>query len=186
MYREIKPENPTQGCIISPCFFDATGDDHRAIILTPTCDIENDKAVYVIAVALYPFTSIISVLLDGSWRDIKYEGGGEPRLELTPRQREQLSKKIKQLMANEFPRYHWLDPIEVGEEAYICDFQLLTSLRADEVYDMPVLAYLDSEWLEQVPARFVAYQGRIGTPNRNINAHEPYVDLIIRAHFSRE
>lgn len=184
MYRSKLPNKITQGCIVDNCYFDVVAEDYSAVILTPTCDIENDKADYITLIALIPLTEVINRLLDGSWKDIKYDENGVVRKFLNNKQQIQLEKRIKELMSNAYMRYHWFDPVKLGGDPLICDFQLLTSVSSDEINKLKCVGYLDSEWLEQLPARFVSYQGRIGTPNRPENSHEIHLQKVLMDHFT--
>lgn len=182
MYRPL-PLQPTQGSIITPVYFSALEDDLPAVVLTPTCDVDQNKWSYLTCVALHAFPGEIGKqILRGQWSDIAYDvkdGVRTERTSLTRKQKERLSDKVEELVKNKIPRFHWFDPWEEGGQAYIADFQLVTSMTRAELTTATHVAYLAPEHLESLPSRYVNYMGRIGTQDRPQGSHLVYAEQLI-------
>ncbi|WP_152544805.1 hypothetical protein [Deinococcus phoenicis] len=181
MYRQA-PTSPTQGSVVQAVYFDALDDEYPAVILTPTCDIEQHKVNFFTCVALRPFPEMAEQFLAGPWRDVAYEGD-KRRPQLTKKQSESLEKKFRSLFSQREPRYHWFDPWIPGGDGYVADFQLVTSVTTEEMSSLEVVAQLNSEYLEALPARYVSYMGRIGTPDRGAEDYKEHFEKMIGRNF---
>lgn len=186
MYRAVPPV-PTQGSIITPVYFSAIDAELPAVILTPTCDVEQNNWSYLTCVALQPFPGTIGKqILRGKWGDLAYAGKaseGVLRETLTPGQVDSLRKKVRSLMDQKEPRFHWFDPWAEGGQAHIADFQLVTSMTKMELDTVKQVAYLNTEYLESLPARYVSYMGRIGTPDRIRGVEVAFADQLVKSEF---
>jgi len=81
---------------------------------------------------------------------------------------------VDRMMKQQYPRYHWI-PVKLATvDGHVADFAFVTSLAASEVRRLTRMASLVSSWREQLPARYVAYMGRVGTedsPPEELKAH---------------
>ncbi len=81
---------------------------------------------------------------------------------------------VDRLMRQQYPRYHWI-PLKVAEvDGHVADFTFVTSMMSTEVRQLTRVASLESSWREQLPARYVAYMGRVGTedtPPQELKTH---------------
>jgi hypothetical protein len=160
-----------QGDILTGAYFSAFDDYAPAVLMTPACDLAHEKVALWTVVALFPDEEVAEVVtapMVASW------GGGQ----ITKNQRGSIEKDIRSLILQKFPRYHWI-PIAIGSSAaHVADFTCVTSLPAAEVRDNAErIASLRSSWREQLPARYAAYLGRVGT--------EDFVEKAVQEHVER-
>lgn len=168
MYRDSFQAHLDQCVILRDIYFYSLDATRLGLVLTPACDIAQSKAVYVQVCALFPAWEFISSLLRNDWSNIgALDGKGNlrPLAELSNSKKSDLLGKIKQLVGQRFPRYHWFAPFPGDSEPLVGDFQNVTSLPVAEVAKLEVVAELLSPYREQVPARYAAYMGRVGTPD---------------------
>ena len=162
MYEEETPTTLQQGCIVKSLFFYATGEDHVAVALSPACDFAQEKAEHALFVRLVPFDEFILRALAGSWSDVRpQDEGASP----TTKQRKKLDGYMKKLMGGQWMRYHWFDCI--GDEGpWVADFQVVSCVPQEQFGELELLAAMKPKFMEQLPARWAAYAGRIGVPDR--------------------
>ena len=148
-----------QGDIVEAVYFAAQDAALPGVLVTPACDVDQAKVEFWTFVALFPDSDVASTLLEKDVETWKAGGAG-----LTKNQREAASKRIRELMVQRFPRYHWL-PVPFGQyPAYVADFCCVTSLPVEEVrQNAKRVKALASSWREQLPARYASYMARVGT-----------------------
>jgi hypothetical protein len=145
---------------VDSVYFAATDDSGPAVLVTPACDIEQDKVRLWTLVRLYSDAEVARAI---SEPDVSTWLSGSKDGKLSRSQTESLGKRMKELIGQRYPRYHWV-PIKIGDHtAHIADFSCVTCLPADEVKKATRVGRLNSSWREQLPARYVAYMGRVGT-----------------------
>lgn len=161
MYAVDVPTEPDQGVIVATSLFAAYYPGSAALILTPRCDIAQDKADFLTLCAV----ADPGVVLDrDEWKDIGQK-------------RNQLSLMIQQRHA----RWHWLEPFDGYPQGAIADFQLLASVAPDAMKDVHILTGLASPWREHVNSRYAGYAGRVGVPDVPRNAINEQRDAILRS-----
>lgn len=164
MYKDSSPAGIDQGVIIDSVYFYGLDQNHKGFVLTPACDFAQNKAELVQICALLPAPLLIGNLRTTIWS------------------RQNLSNvrgNIKNIIKQKIPRYHWLSPPSEISTALVADFQIITSIPFVELENLPLLAELNSPFREQIPARYSAYMGRVGTPDFNRNTIDGWTDSIV-------
>lgn len=149
-----------QGDICDQIYCAALDALRPAVLVTPACDLEHDKVDLWTFVTLFPDTEVARQLAKP-----EIAGWASPySVPLSKKQLGTLGKIMHSLLLQKFPRYHWI-PAEIGDyPAQVADFTCVTSLPAREVRAKAKrLASLKSSWREQLPTRYAAYLGRVGT-----------------------
>ena len=95
----------------------------------------------------------------------------------------QLTGKITDIAKQKLPRYHWFTPLEAGGRPFIADFQNTSSLNIHELENLKIVAALASPFREQVPARYAAYMGRVGTPDFSADQLSQWANTAVDALF---
>lgn len=159
-------------------YFAAFDGKRPAVLVTPACDLEHEKVSLWTFVALFPDVEVARQFTGkeiAGW-GLKPEPDG--CLPVSKNQREALEERVAALISQKYGRYHWLPVVIGGSPAQVADFTCVTSLPVDEVRGKAVrIASLRSSWREQVPARYAAYMGRVGT--------EDFARDELRAHIGR-
>jgi hypothetical protein len=171
-----------QGDIASGVYFAAFDAKRPGVLVTPACDLALDKVDLWTFVALYRDTDVardvIEPVLDG-WGSFQLSEGGR-HMGLSAKQREQVEKKILDLLNQRYLRYHWLPVVIDDHPAHVADFSCVTSLPADEVRSRTTrIASLSSSWREQVPARYTAFMGRVGTVDYSVDWLDNHMKRIV-------
>jgi len=168
-----------QGDIVDAVYFAAIDQSAPGVLVTPACDIEQDKVDLWTFVILHPDTVVAGNILQAEFPWLA--SGGSP----TGKQLEAMDKRVRELIGQRYPRYHWL-PAAIGAcAAHVADFSCVTAVPIEEVKAKSKrVARLMSSWREQVPARYVAYMGRVGTLDfapRDVAAHVDRVRAAVLA-----
>lgn len=174
MYK-TPPDKLQQGCLVEAVYFYAIGTERPAIALSPSCDFENDKADFATFLALFPYKDMLKrLLLTKDWRGI-FANPDKPS-------KKDALNKITKLLSCQMDRYHWFDELPSGDQGpWIADFQITQVIPKDEFSRFRVFAALNSEYMENLPARWVSYAGRIGVPNRVEGQFEQLQEQIYNA-----
>jgi hypothetical protein len=165
-----------QGDVVEGVYFAALDATRPGVLVTPACDIEQEKVDLWTFVVLYKDEEVAQALLAKDlegWR----KGGGT----LTKGQRDAVAKKVRELIDHRFGRYHWI-PVGIADHpAHVADFSCVSSLPADEVRkDARRVAALTSSWREQLPARYSSFMARVGTTDFKREELDPQVERIVR------
>jgi hypothetical protein len=172
-------EDWDQGDVVEEVYFAALDAARPGVLVTPACDIEQDKLDFWTFVALYRDDEVARSLVAKDLEGWKRSAGGAT---LTKNQRESLAKKVRELIDQRFPRYHWLPVALGGHPAHVADFSCVCSLPADEVRANAKRARaLVSSWREQLPARYASYMARVGTIDFKRDEIDPQVDRLVRS-----
>ena len=132
-----------QGALVESDLFQPIYVDSAAVVLTPRCDIAQDKAEFLTVAAVVP-----ALVLLRNWKT-------------TRDRRNQLSG----IMDGRPARWHWLAPHEAFPEGAIIDFQLIASIDPETLIGASILCALASPWCEHMTARYAAYASRVGVPD---------------------
>jgi len=151
-----------QGDIVESVYFPGPDSRLPAVLVTPACDLEQEKVSLWTFVALFPDIAIAKEVAKREKGSLLVDDSGLVSLQ-SGKQRAHLERKLQELMKQRFSRYHWL-PITIGkEDGHVVDFSVVTSLPSEEVHTRAVrIASMNSSWREELPARFAAYIGRVG------------------------
>jgi hypothetical protein len=132
-----------QGVILDSVFFYGLQTDCAALVLTPTCDFAQQKAEFIQLCAARTASEFFGAIA------------------------KRANEFLEQLMTQRFPRYHWLVPLPGTTVPLILDFQSVQSVPWEFLEQARIVGQLVSPYREQVPARYAAYMGRVGTPDHS-------------------
>lgn len=129
------------------------------IAITNTCDLEHDKADFVILAAMKPAKEIIQA--SSEFRS-KLEGADG--LALKRRAWDSLLEMLADLVHNaSIRRYYFLDCRgALGLDPVLVDFQQLISVPIERARSLPFVAALPSPDREKLVVHFASYASRIG------------------------
>jgi hypothetical protein len=170
-----------QGVILQEAYFWADDESYPAFVLTPTCDFHQaNKCDYVLVCAAHRDDSLKELLTGVLGNSLKKQDGSPFTPPLTDAQRKPIAGRIKsELMQLRAPRYHFLPPIPGTASPILLDFQLVQSAMLPELANVPIIAQLASPFREQIPARYAAYMGRVGTEDFTNAEMTTWADAII-------
>lgn len=168
MYTGVFSQHVDQGVILHDVYFYSSDAKHYGLVLTPTCDFAHDKVEAVQLCALRPAWDVIRDLLSDEWASLNPPSSSGKIKDLRSR--------IESIVKNKLPRYHWFAPLPNTEVPLIGDFQYITSLQFEEAKNLGIVAELVSPYREQVPARYAAYMGRVGTPDYETASVESWIN----------
>jgi len=179
MYASTVPATIDQSVVLGNVYFHSLDDHLRGIVLTPTCDFEQRKAELVTICAAINAWELVTDLIVTDWSKqglANDQGQLIARSALSAGKRKWLSDQLQRLMGQQFPRYHWLAPLADGEEPLIADFQIVACHILEEADGFDRLGILQSPYREQLPTRYSAYMGRIGTPDIQKTVRQAWID----------
>lgn len=167
MYTSVAPADVDQGCLIQPVYFYAIDEERLGVVLTPRCDLAQQKADLVQISAVFNASQLIRELLQGDWKGLGLLGADGQLLASIPSagKAKELRERITRLAEQRFARYHWLAPPPGTGQPLVADFQLIESVPTSELAGLEIVAALASPYREAFAARYSAYMGRIGTPD---------------------
>ena len=145
MFNSDPPPVVDQGVIVATSLFHEFYRDSAALVLTPRCDIAQEKAEFLTLCAV---VGPEQVAAGAGWRTLG-------------RLRDELGK----IMGGQIYRWHWLDPFGPFQNGAVVDFELVVSVALSTLNDATGIAELASTWREQIATRYAAYAGRIGVPS---------------------
>lgn len=164
----VAPPRIDQSVILESVYFYALDDHFRAVVLTPACDLEQGKAELITVAALVNAWDLVAELLATDWvkQGLTEESGRlVDRSRLSSGNQKWLAGQLRRMMKQQFPRYHWISPQTDSDAPFVVDFQIVGCLAMEEVEPITRLGVLVSPYREQLPSRYAAYMGRIGTPD---------------------
>ena len=124
------------------------------VVLTPSCDILNKKAEYVLLAEADPLDEHRTMV---DWRAAEQKGA----LKAARKEVEQL---VSQRTGGQSDRWLFL-PAAINVPDLVVDMQRLASVSREGAEALEHVASLDSPFAEEAVNRFSRYYGRIGTPN---------------------
>jgi hypothetical protein len=146
--------NWDQGDFVEAVYFAALDRSQPGVLPTPACDIALEKTSFWTFVALFPDEEVAAQLN---------------------------SKALDQLVKQKLPRYQWFPAVDGLLPAMVADFAIVSSVPVDEARPKRRIASMISSWREQLPARFVAYMGRVGTVDLPAGELKANVDRLANA-----
>lgn len=129
--------------------------DRWSMILTPSCDLEWDKAEMVLLASGGSIETHPRVI---AWR--ADEGSAKQK----KKARDELHELLRQATGGQLDRWLYL-PAAIAVPDLLIDMQQLRAVSPDEAATMDRVASLDSPFAESAVNRFNRYFGRIGTPD---------------------
>lgn len=160
------PEVPIdQGNYYVDLFFPALEELVKAVIITPTCDLVNQKAHFVKLVCLVALDYVIKIIAEDRGIGEEYF---QSELEISQGQREKLLKAIrKNTVGDLLPRYSLIPKFESLVDYSFIDFQKVFVIPFEQFkrdYASNRRARMLSPWRESVTAQYAGYSMRVGTP----------------------
>jgi hypothetical protein len=148
--------------------------EYPIIIMTPSCDIFNNKANHHRFPVLEPFPLfVLKISKDITGEDnIDYKS-------MSKKKYDKIKQKLNQAISNSWPRYHFLPAdSNIIKTDRIIDFELLISVPISSFSPGLKVSRLASPFKEELIHRYAHHGMRIGTPD--IPKQE--VDRIISKH----
>ena len=156
-----------QGDVFVDMYFAATSERVDAVVISPACDLQHNKADFVKFVSTVPFELVARrILLDHSKIDeVDFESGEV----ISSRKCDGAIKALKQNVDGDLlPRYYLLPShTDLLPDSYI-DLQRVFVLQVQNLFDSYIanrVARIASPWREQLAERYSGYSGRVGTPD---------------------
>lgn len=175
------PARFTQGAIVRNVLFTVTDSSEYGFLLTPECDLEQEKAETVVFVAVFDalllfqdFARGIAGLTETSGAFVANPRDGSGRLR----------DKISDIQNQRVQRYHWLQPLPGTDMPLVADFQYLSCLSTDSARTLSVIANIVDPVRAAVATRYAAYVGRIGVDDPDKDAQKAWLDSAFTRTFS--
>jgi CheY-like chemotaxis protein len=125
------------------------------LVLTPSCDLEHEKADFVQLAACLPFEDQSDV---ATWR------AGQGNSNERTKAKRRVVELLRQQTGGQLDRWLFL-PQALDIPDLIVDMQQLRSLPFGKVAALERIASLDSPFAEAAVNRYNRYYGRVGTPD---------------------
>jgi len=153
-------EQIRQGMIVDQIPWDIDGPKPLGIILSNSCDLEHNKASFLLIAALIPAKETLQA--SNEFQD-KIQGSGD--YQLSKKQWDSLYRLIENYIHyKNIVRYYFIDPRPVIEEPmFFVDFQFIISVPFDKSSLLDRVAQLSSPFVEQMITHFTAYTSRIAS-----------------------
>jgi hypothetical protein len=175
VYEPDPPPQLQQGVLLSDVGFSAIGKQLPALALTPACDLEHNKVPVVTACAVVDAIETIRRVSSKNLTDEE----GQPATKVSTTKLGNLKNLINQLMDQRLPRFHWLAPFPGTHRPQLADFAIVTTIRVDTATQLPRIARLASPYREEAAARYVAYMGRVGTPDPTPETKDGWIRTVL-------
>jgi len=132
-------------------------DDYPIVILTPTCDIAQEKVEYHRITILLPFPFF--------FLNTCHEVFGEviDLTNLSKNNKDKIRNKLDRAIRNAWPRYHFLPKEDIFKINRIIDFDVVASLPIEIFSPDLRIARLLSPYKEELIHRYSHHTMRIGT-----------------------
>jgi hypothetical protein len=155
-------EQIKQGMIIDQIPWPFDGLKPLGIILSNPCDLEHDKASYLVIAALIPARETLQ--LSKEFKN-KIQGVGEDYQLKGNKQWKGLTELIENFIHNKnIVRYYFIDPRPIIEAPlFFVDFQLILSIPIYKSTALDKVAQLSSPFVEQMIIHFASYTSRIAS-----------------------
>lgn len=130
------------------------------IILTPSCDLQQKKAFYVLLAQCNPLEQEEYKKSQAMWISTDSPDKGKVN---------NAEKNLKDILENKKPRHHFLPATFFLPEDSVVDFQSLQHLSVESLGQLRLITSLDNPFAEALVSRFIQYYGRLGTPDLDTN-----------------
>jgi len=158
-------EKIDQGDFFQDIYFAAIDVRTDAVVITPTCDLVQNKAQYVKLVGTVSVKSVVKLIADSLDIDETFFVSGE---ELSHKKTNKILKDLNSnIGGNLLPRFYYLSEfIGFFPHLYV-DLQqvfVIPKQQLDDDYSSNRIAKLNSPWREQIVAQYSGYSMRVGVP----------------------
>jgi hypothetical protein len=166
IYEDVDPQaRVDQGDVFKDIYLPAIEAHATAIVVTPTCDLERDKADFVKFISTVELDFVIRIIADSIGIGESAFASGDV---ITKGQYRSLVKLLRKNIAGDFlPRYYLLPEYPSFLSALYLDFQRVFVVPFQQViqeYLNNRVTRVASPWREQIAARYTGYSMRVGTP----------------------
>lgn len=156
-----------QGDVFVDIQFPATTERVAAVVISPTCDLEHNKADFVKFISAVPFEPVArKILLDHAGID---ELDFESREAISRKKYESAVRVLdRSIKGDLLPRFYLLPRYSHSLPDSYLDFQRVFVLPVEEVLHSHMgnrITRIASPWREQIAERYAGYSGRVGTPD---------------------
>ena len=161
-------EKVDQGDVFKDVYFPAIDENVHAIVITPTCDLVQEKADYIKFVSVISLNEVIILIAKHKGIDSSFFQSGA-YLSNTKRD-DLIDAFIQNIRGDLLPRFYFLDEYAGIFSACFADLQQVfvvpDRLVTTEYLDNRI-ARLKSPWREEIVARYSGYSMRVGVPARS-------------------
>lgn len=177
------PPRFAQGVVARDVLFTVSDTYEYGLLITPECDLDQDKASALLFVALFDALWMyqshargISALVDSSGNFVHNpsEGRGKPR------------DFISNIQLHKHQRYYWLDPLPGADAPLIADFQYVSCVPVGDAQSLSLVANVVDPVRAAVATRYAAYVGRIGVDDPDKDALRAWLDSAFTRTFPGE
>lgn len=171
IYTEIDPSTRVdQGDVFLDTYFPAIDANVNAVVTTPTCDIEQDKATFIKFVSTIPLYAAIQAIAHTVNIEESVLWSGES---LSKTKSTNLVEAVRSnTTGNLHPRYYLLPEFPDIFPASYLDLQRVFVVPYPQVVEEYMgkrVARIVSPWREDVLARYAGYSMRVGIPDYTVD-----------------
>lgn len=156
-----------QGDVFVDIYFAATDERVNAVVVSPACDLEHNKADFIKFVSTVSFELVAKdILLDHSRIDDSDFGSGVA-ISRT-KYNSAMNVLTRNINGDLLPRYYFLPGYSDSFPDSYLDFQKVFVIQVQQVFDSYMtnrITRIASPWREQIAERYSGYSGRVGTPD---------------------
>jgi hypothetical protein len=136
---------------------------HPLVIVTPTCDLQLEKADFHRLCVLQPFPVLFYDIANKKGLTEKHWDGSEA---VSRTKWGEVRNQLRTAITNAWPRYHFM-PKETGkfQTDYFIDFELLLTIPLSDLREDQRHVRLHAPYQQELIQRLTAHMMRIGTPD---------------------
>lgn len=169
----------TQGAIVDGVDWGMGENNPLSIILSNACDIENNKAEFLIVAALLPAASTLCEsreIISAAERNSSTTG-------LTNKQKKSIKEILTKYINNtQVCRYFFFDPNPIIDvDLLLVDFQMVRSINID--VELDYIGQMKQLFTMQMMSRFVSYTGRVPVDRPEESKINQYIQDLTNGYF---
>jgi hypothetical protein len=151
--------------IIDNIEFLSVGENLIGVIMTPVCDIAQDKVDHFNLCALLPFEDYFFKTILKNFKVDKYAFKNS----LSKSKAKEINKFLVSFLNNQLPRFHYIGDLINEDGLWYIDYQLIQSVHVNRASNLLKnrLAKISSPLKESIFVRFAHYLGRVGLNGEN-------------------
>lgn len=167
MFAQIDPgARVDQGDVFADIYFSAIDAYVNAVVITPTCDLEHEKAHFVKFISTVPLDMVIRIIADSVGIT---ESVFQSAVTISKGECNRLLRALHRNTTGDFlPRYYLLPECQGTLPALYLDFQrvfVIPFRQVVEEYLSNRVARIVSPRREQIVAQYSGYSTRVGVPD---------------------
>jgi hypothetical protein len=166
-----------QGMIVDRIPWPLEGPKPLGIVLSNPCDLEHNKASYLIVAALIPAKETIQLTNEFINR---IQNPSPENHAISKKKWDSISDLLESYIHNKnIVRYYFIDARPIIESPlFFVDFQLIISIPIDNANHLEKIAQLPSPFVEQMIMHFSSYTSRIGSDRLENDQVEEILTLL--------